>query len=65
VQLVENRKFHGKCTTINASLIFLLQMECKNAMVLIRSILNKYSAKMERNIIKKMNDEATGNQGER
>jgi hypothetical protein len=40
-------------------------MECKNAMLLIRSILNKYSAKMEGNGIKKMNDEATGSQGER
>jgi hypothetical protein len=40
-------------------------MEGKNAMVLIRSILNKYSAKMEGNGIKKMNYEATGRKGER
>jgi hypothetical protein len=30
-----------------------------------RIILNKYSAKMEGNGIKKMNDEATGRKGER
>jgi hypothetical protein len=65
VQLVEKRNFHGKWTIINAPLILLLQMECKNAIVLIRSILNKYSAKMEGNGIKKMNDEATGSRGER
>jgi hypothetical protein len=40
-------------------------MEDKNTMVLIRSILNKYSAKMDGNGIKKMNDEAMGRKGER
>jgi hypothetical protein len=40
-------------------------MEGKNVMVLIRSILSKYSAKIEGNGIKKINVEATGRRGER
>jgi hypothetical protein len=40
-----------------------LILQCKDAMVLIRPISKKHTAKMEGNVVNKMNVKATGKQG--